>query len=92
ATHPFRPTKLLRNDVDSLQQRECRGDIRDRPLHQLALFQALEEFIQGTTEKKWDDFTVDLRKPASARAKRPAFAKASSFATLRRDKPAWLTG
>ena len=35
----------LRDDVDALEKREGRRDIGHRPLHQLALFQALQEFV-----------------------------------------------
>jgi hypothetical protein len=37
----FGPAKSLRDNVDALEQRERRRDIAQRPLHQLALLQAL---------------------------------------------------
>src|SRR5438093_11660285 len=45
ATHAFRPAELLRDNVDALEERESRGDISYRPLHQLALLQALQELV-----------------------------------------------
>ena len=39
AAHNFRPTELLRDDVDALHEREGRRDIGQRPLHQFALLQ-----------------------------------------------------
>ena len=41
----FGPAKSLRDDVDPLEERERGRDISHRPLHQLALFQALQEFV-----------------------------------------------
>ena len=37
-----RPRKALRDDIQHLDQRERRCDVRERPLHQLALLQAGE--------------------------------------------------
>src|SRR5436190_2340495 len=45
ATDAFRPAELLRDNVDALEERESRGDISYRPLHQLALLQALQELV-----------------------------------------------
>ena len=45
APQSFGPAELLGDNVDPLQKREGRGDIGDRPLHQFALSQALQEFI-----------------------------------------------
>ena len=45
ASQSFRPAELLGNNVDPLQECESRRDVGDRPLHQLALPQALQEFI-----------------------------------------------
>ena len=45
APQSFRPAELLGDNVDPLQQRESRSDVGDRPLHQFALLQALQEFI-----------------------------------------------
>ena len=43
----FGPVKSLRDDVDALEEREGRRDVGHCPLHQLALFQALQEFIHS---------------------------------------------
>jgi hypothetical protein len=50
---PSGPTKLLRDDVDPLQQREPRRDVGDRPLYQLTLLEPLEELIHS------DEFLVE---------------------------------
>src|SRR5437899_12766360 len=41
----IRPGETLRHNVEALDEREGSRDIRHRPLHQLALLQALQEFI-----------------------------------------------
>ena len=38
----LRPAEALRDDVEHLDQRERRGDVSQRPLHQLAVAQALQ--------------------------------------------------
>ena len=45
AADAFRPTELLRDNVDALQKGERRCNVGHAPLHQLALFQALQEFV-----------------------------------------------
>src|SRR5450432_4007947 len=45
ASHAFRPAKLLRDNVNALEERKGRRDISHSPLHQFALLQALEEFV-----------------------------------------------
>src|SRR5450432_1063999 len=44
----IRPRETLRDDIDTLEQRKGRRYVRYRPLHQLALLQALQEFVHGT--------------------------------------------
>src|SRR5206468_10143355 len=48
ATHAFRPAELLRDNVDALEKGERRRHISNRPLHQLALFEALQELVHRT--------------------------------------------
>jgi hypothetical protein len=38
----IRPSEALRHDIDALQQRERAGRVGQRRLHQLALFQPLQ--------------------------------------------------
>src|SRR5512135_1431496 len=41
------PAKALTDDVDGLQQRECAGEIGQRPLHDLAVPEPVEEAVQA---------------------------------------------
>jgi len=43
ALRGVRPAETLGDDVEPLQERKSSGNVGDRPLHQLALFQALQK-------------------------------------------------
>jgi hypothetical protein len=62
--HGPRPGIAVGNDFEHLDQRERSGDVRDRPLHQLALPQALQPFVHDQSLP--DSPSGCVRSPSSA--------------------------